>query len=434
MTFRQGLLAARGSIIMALGFATAFMLIATLERWKPASAAIVVEASGSIPAPPSRPLTERERQWAEIAWRYFERNLRPETGLVDSADRYPSATLWDTGSYLMALIAAERLSLIPRDTFDHRMSQALASLTRLTLFDGDAPNKAYSTTTLEMIDYNHHETPRGIGWSAIDIGRLLVPLHTLVWDYPSHSGEVRDLLRRWHWQKLVQDGLLIGAALDAAGHTTYVQEGRLGYEEYGAKAFALTGLNVERAQRVDDFLRFVNAYGVRVATDSRTPEASHAHSYVVSEPYVLDGIEFGWDDTSRELAYRVAQAQEARWRATGLLTAVSEDNIDQPPYFVYNTIVSDGRLWQTITPDGADAAAFKSISTKAAIAWHMLYETDYTTRLVDRIDRLYDPSRGWYSGLYERTGTPNTAISANTNAIVLESLCYKRYGPLLRVY
>jgi hypothetical protein len=63
---------------------------------------------------------------------------------------------------------------------------------------------------------------------------------------------------------------------------------------------------------------------------------------VVSEPYVLDGIEFGWDDTSRDFAYRVYQAQYNRYVRTGIPTAVSEDNLDQAPYFVYNSILFEG--------------------------------------------------------------------------------------------
>ncbi len=434
MTFKDGLIAARGSIVMALGFATAFTLIALLEAWKPGSETLTFDSSANIPAPPSRSLTERERQWADIAWGYFERNLRPETGLVDSVDGYPGTTMWDAGSYLMALISAERLSLITRDTFDTRVSRALRTLSHLSLFDGDAPNKAYSTITLAMVDYQNHETERGIGWSTIDIGRMLVPLHALVWQYPSHTEEVRDLLHRWRWSKLTLHGQMIGAAVDPTGHTTYVQEGRLGYEEYSAKSLSLVaGVDTQRARQVDDYLAFVDAYGIRLATDTRAPDAYQAHNDIVSEPYILDGLEFGWDDVSRELAWRVEEAQEARYRATGVLTAVSEDHIDQAPFFVYNTVFTNGKLWQAVTPEGADASAFKTISTKAAIGWHALYETDYTKKLVDRIDQLYDPNRGWYAGLYERTSTPNTAISCNTNAVVLESLCFKRYGPLTRL-
>ena len=86
---------------------------------------------------------------------------------------------------------------------------------------------------------------------------------------------VRSVLSRWRWDRLVRDGVLQGAVI-RAGKTVYRQEGRLGYEEYGAKPFALAGMDVREAQRVDDFLRFVDVDGVQVATDTRAVPAADA--------------------------------------------------------------------------------------------------------------------------------------------------------------
>ena len=58
-------------------------------------------------------------------------------------------------------------------------------------------------------------------------------------------------------------------------------------------------------------------------------------------------------------------------------------------------------------------------------------ETHDTAWVVCEND-LYDPERGWYSGLYEATQTPNKAMTANTNAIILESLYYRRFGKLMQ--
>ena len=154
---------------------------------------------------------------------------------------------------------------------------------------------------------------------------------------------------------------------------------------------------------------------------------------MVSEPYILDGIEYGWDRISRELAWRVYQVQEKRYEETGILTAVSEDSIDQAPYFVYNTVFTDGKVWNAITEDGSDAAAYKTLSTKAAFGWHMLYETDYTKKLMARIAGAHDPERGWYAGIYEADGTPNKALTANTNGIILETLAFRQSGRLLKI-
>jgi len=135
--------------------------------------------------------------------------------------------------------------------------------------------------------------------------------------------------------------------------------------------------------------------------------------------------------TTRELSRRVFDVQKARYEHTGILTAVSEDNIDQAPYFVYNTVFADGKVWNATTESGEDASAFRSVSTKAVLGFHALYDNDYTARLVAHISSNYDPERGWYSGIYEASGEPNRAITSNTNGIILESLHYVQFGPMM---
>ena len=71
-----------------------------------------------------------------------------------------------------------------------------------------------------------------------------------------------------------------------------MQEGRLGYEEYAAKSMQLMGYDVAEALDYQSWLKFVDIYDINVATDSRSPEEFTAHNYVVSEPYILDGLEF----------------------------------------------------------------------------------------------------------------------------------------------
>jgi hypothetical protein len=145
----------------------------------------------------------------------------------------------------------------------------------------------------------------------------------------------------------------------------------------------------------------------------------------------MDGLEFGFDAQSKELAWRVFSAQEERFKATGILTAVSEDHIDVSPYFVYNTVYVAGKTWATITDNGVDASDYRSLSTKTVFGWYALYNTPYTAKMLQAIETLNDPAKGWYAGLYEKNKQPNKAITANTNAVILESLAYIKKGKLL---
>ena len=436
MSFKQGMVRARSHIIFLTGLITAFGLVGWLENvslGNTATADSLIESSSDIKIAPTRKLTAREMEWARTAWKYFQNNTIAETGLVNSVDNYNASTLWDTSSYLMAVIAAQRLGIIEQNEFDARIYRALETMAKLPLFEGKLPNKSYNTLSLQMVDYTNQPSETGIGWSAIDIGRILVPFNVLAWNYPQHTASVKKVMASWNTTPLLVKGVLHGAAVTDTGETKYLQEGRLGYEEYAAKSFNLMGLDVANSLRYTDFLRFVDIYGVSVGTDSRDPQKYDAHNYVVSEPYILDGIEFGWDNISQELAWRVYKAQEKRFANTGILTAVSEDNIDQPPYFVYNTVFTDGKPWNTITESGEDASEFKTLSTKAAFGWHVLYETDYTKKLLEKAATLANPERGWYSGLYEVSGKPNKAITANTNGIILEALAYKQNGKLMKL-
>ena len=433
MTFKEGLLAARHHIVFMLGLCAAFGVVIYLENLEVSRPVFDVEISGQPQYREFAPLTEQELEWAKIAWRYFENNTHEATGLVNSVDGYPAATLWDTASYLLGLIAAERLGIIEKDEFNRRMKLVLSSLSKLELHDDQLPNKSYNAATLAMVDYTNNVTERGIGWSALDIGRLFVPFNILVWQYPEFTLDVNKVIKSWDMEAMVVNGVLYGAEVTEEGLTNFVQEGRIGYEEYAAKSVGLLGMDVSEALLYNDFLQYESISGVEIPTDNRIPEIFKAHNYVVSEPYILDAIEYGGDQVSKEFAYRVYQAQENRYTNQGIITAVSEDNIDQAPYFVYNTVFSNGKAWNAITDTGEDASEFRTVSTKAALGWYLLYETPYTEKLKQYIENNFDPEKGWYSGIYEKDGSINTAITANSNAIILEALQYKVNGPLLRI-
>ena len=438
--FKDGLKQARGSMVFLLGITLAFGTVFGLEQWTPekkspmvATNAINPVDSGALPLRDHRALNATELAMAETAWTYFSNNTIDDTGLVNSVDGYTAATLWDTSSYMLALLSARDLGLIEADEFDGRLRKLLKTLAKLPLFEDRLPNKVYSTTTASMTTYENQPTDRGVGWSAIDIGRVMVPFNVLVWNNPEYTELVNEVLSGWDIAAISDNAEMIGADIDEDNKTLYLQEGRLGYEEYAAKSLVLAGLDFSEALSYSQYFEYVEIDGIEVGTDLRTPDKFDAINFVVSEPYVLDGIEYGWDRYSRSLAYAVYQAQEARYNRTGLVTAVSEDNIDQAPYFVYNSVFADGKAWNAVTETGEDASAFKTLSSKAAIGWYALYDTPYAETLLESIKGNFDPDKGWYAGIYEASGRQNKALTANTNAIILESLRYIKFGPMVRI-
>jgi hypothetical protein len=388
------------------------------------------------------PLTPRELAMARTAWKYFERNTQP-TGLANAVDSYPSTTMWDTASYIGAIVAARELGVITPQDADGRLGKLVATLGKLVFFRDELPNKVYHTQTLDKVDYANH--PGEIGFSALDLGRLLIWLKIVKERYPQHADAIDRFVLRWKLDQAVdRTGMMFGAVLDKDRKLQVVQEGRLGYEEYSARGYELWGVSTEIAARREPYAT-VPIYCVEVPYDARDPRKFYQHNYVVSESYVLDGLEFDWDRTGErvapghhthpwmaDFARRVYQAQENRWRATGILTARSEHQLEAEPYFVYDTVFTDGYPWNTITEDGKYVPQFAAVSLKAALGMWVLWKSDYTDRLFEAIASQSDPARGFYEGLFESGKGPIRAFTANNNGIMLEALLYKAQGKLLR--
>jgi len=375
-------------------------------------------------------LSEKELKWAKTAWKYFEHNYQDKTGLVNSTNNFPSTTLWDTGNYLYALISAYRLEIIDFALFEYRINKLLTSLEKIKLYEGILPNKVYNTSTLKMTNYANVITPKGIGWSAIDIGRLLSPLFFIKKHYGQYSQRIHKLLLKWNFNKLTNKGQLQGCITENK-QKLCLQEGRLGYEQYTANVFSLFAVGLYSSMKYTSYLGFKSIYDIHIPYDIRDKDNFGANNYVLMEPYILDGLEFGWDYHSKEFSYRLYQAQEERYKQTGILTAVTEDHIDQKPYFIYNSIFVNKKEWSAINEKGEEFNALKTLSTKASFGLHALYNTAYTQKLMDKIAPLQS-EEGWYAGLYEKDWRINKAITCNTNAIILESLLYQTEGILLK--
>lgn len=377
-----------------------------------------------LPHPVTRkiPFSWQENVLAANAWRYFTAN-RQASGLVSSADQFPATTMWDVGSQLAGMTAARELGLLPVDEFDRWMHQTLTALVKLPLYRQELPNKAYNAATLIPVNYGKLDQPQEIGFSALDLGRLVRWLDIVAARYPQHATAARAVTARWKLSRLTQAGQLMGTQVKD-GQESWNQEGRLGYEQYSAYGLAKLRLPVQAALDTKAEMTTAKIYGIEVPVDRRTTY----HNYVTSDPYILDGLESGFKALPLDYAGRVLQAQQQRYFATHQLTAWTEDNIDQAPWFVYNTVYVNGEAWKTIDPAGRDASAVRGSSTKAAIGWHLLFRTPYTAKLYNGMRWLADPAKGVFAGFYEVTQQPNRALTLNTNGIVLEALLYSKIG------
>lgn len=419
------------SLFLPLGLSLMFSLGLSLGWAKPAPAETPADLCAAI----TQPLTPDERAYAQSAWNYFQDNLQASTGLSNAAGGYPSSTLWDLGNYLTALNSARWLGLIDQSEFDGRLNQFLTTLSRLSQFEDTLPNKVYNSATAEMTNYGNAPTDRGIGWSALDLGRMLAAFDVIRTCHPQYGDWLSGIVSGWNVAASIQDGQLYGATVLPDGSTLKVQEGRLGYEEYAARGYYAWGFEVPQALAYEPF-KFVDLYGLAIPVDQRDYQTTNASNYVVSESYILDAIEFGLPGELAEFGRRVFEAQKRRYEDTGLLTAVSEDNLNGPPHFLYSTLYANGVPWAVITDTNELYPELRTLSTKAAFGWHYLYPEDaYGQQIFDAVKDRTNSGRGYYAGIFEQgLSAPeppvNDILTGNTNGLILEILYYKARGAL----
>lgn len=380
---------------------------------------------------PGRGLEESDLQHAHTAWRYFEQNYQPATGLVDSVAGFPAATLWDQGSYLLGLVAARGLGLVPKQDFEDRTTRLLNSLEQLRLFENTLPNKVYNTLDLAMVDYENIPQSDGIGWSALDVARMLSALRVLELHHPQHGPQIRRVLARWNLSAMAEHGRLYGMQREE-GVNERLQEGRIGYEQYAARSAAMWGLDVLVAGTAQPILQWRDQAGLDIPTDRRLAARFEAQTAVGSEAFFLQALEMGFTEESALLADRVFSAQQRRFERTGQLTMVSETNIDQAPHFLYNGIFGNGQDWAVLTEQGVHHEELRTVSLKAAFAWNAIYDDPYSRTVLKHLLPTATEF-GWPSGTYESDGRINEIYTANTNAVVLQALYFKSYGPLMQL-
>jgi hypothetical protein len=449
MSFRDNLIKARSHIIFLVALVCGLAMVIGLERKIGADENIAEMAAPSVPSSVektspmavfdeitplplagTRASSAEDLAYAQIAWQYFVNNTHPVTGLVNSADQYPSTTMWETGSYFVAVISADLLGIIEADEAKNRIALALDTLTSMRLFDDILPNKAYNVSTGELVDYSNKPVERGLGWSALDIARLVGTLDQIMQHYPELSPKVSAVMNHWDVSQMVEDGQLIGGNM-SDGALRRDQEGRVGYGQYAAKAMMLFGYDMYRAYDAQAHLMVKEVQGQPIPVDDRL-HRNVTPAFTVSEPYVFDGLEFGFDARSHRFATAIYKAQEARFEETGILTAVSESHLDEAPYFVYSSVWGGGAPWAVMSFKGERLDSKRTVTIKTAFAWYALFGTDYAKHLVATLAPLGMADRGWPEGLYESDGSTNASVTTNTNAVVLASLAFRAHGPLIR--
>lgn len=363
---------------------------------------------------------------AKAAWAYFRASRSGQTGLAESVAGAGFTTPSAIGDQIAAAIAADRLRIADKRDFDDTISGVLNFLTTMELSNGEMPGRFYSTRDGKLVD--PPASGGDPGWSAVDAGRLLVWLRILAQRYPVYQPYVVKAVARWQTCRAVDDDGHLRRALPLSGGFTNAPDTGTGYGAYAAQGFRAWGeaVSSDSASSSDST---VTIEGVDFPLAGTEP--------LLSTPYALLGIEFGWKlpdgaalDDERRTEGRLWDVQTRRWQRLGLPTARSEFHRTSAPYALTDAVLANGYPWNTVDAGGVAHPELALTSTRAAFALAALHDGDHARQLLVSLSTLYDPGAGWYEGRYEASGAYEWTRTAATNATVLEALLYKQAGTL----
>lgn len=364
------------------------------------------------------PLSRNDLLLAKKAHYYFKRNYRKETGLWDSVQGYSHTTMWDIASGIAATLSLEALGIVNSESTRNQLNLTLDTLYRLPLYNDELPNREYSTKTAMPSGRNSDTKRNGNGWSALDIGRLLIWLNILQIQHPEFQDRVTAISQKWKLERAVNNGTLYGVNY-TSGKEYYRQEGRNGYLQYAAQGFIWFDYDVS-LPNLTDYLKQVEIEGTTLPIDVRNVP------FFTSDPFVLASIEYGQHQAWNKIE-SIYQVHMVKWKEQGIISAYAEDAMNKNPWFAYNNLYYYGKPWTSVSPSGKIIENPQVFSNKVAFGFSVIFHDNFSRRLYDEVLENSLHSRSIPTGKYENDGS-NTAFNINTNSMILVALWYKSRG------
>ena len=351
-------------------------------------------------------------EWAKIAWSYYDPGIGvdPGIGLPRASYHWAYFTDWDLGGYIIAIIKAELMGILPRNGewgADDRIEKVLRFLESRMISPYGIPYHVYSSA-------DGKPSKKDIA-NVSDSGRLLIALAILKRYRPDLAERIDAIVRRSNYEFLAN-------RTDAWKTTSGF------YKYYVAQGFKLFGLDKSwpAQMALKEFDNIVNGPHVDVYG------VSLPKTEVTSEPILHMIFELDVDEKYLDYVKRIYEVQERRYKTTGKYTAWSEGNTGLPDVgVVYQWIItSSGETWK-ITPKSITPI----VLTKVAFGFHALYNTDYTRQLVNYFINknegrknvfpysLFLPRKGFIEGVDEN-GRIVAELIDKTQVMIIEAAYY----------
>jgi hypothetical protein len=343
-------------------------------------------------------------EWARIAWTYFQPGIcvNPNTGLDYAAAGWHRFTDWDLSAYVEAIMDAEKLGILSRDGdwgSNYRIEKVLSFLENRPLTGDMVPYKVYDADTGRVATENGDTIAH-----PSDSAKLLLSLDDLRHFRPEYAQRINILVARHNFQKLA--------------NSDYFSANDI-YPAYVAQGYAAFGYSTPKLRPVGSL-----GDGQMVAVYNETLPKS----WVTSEPLMLAILEDRSTGLYRTYADRVFRAQSERFQATKKMTAFSEGTYWYPISFVYEWIVTgEGKTWVVYDSGGREVNAVPIVYVRVALAFHAIYNNQYTSALVNWLSpsslQATSPLGGFYEGKSEE-GARLSDLTDKTNEMILAAALY----------
>ncbi|QUM78545.1 DUF3131 domain-containing protein [Moritella sp. 24] len=376
-------------------------------------------ASTTVVVENKTPLDRKELLLAKKAQYYIERNWNKKTGLIDSVQGYHHTTLWDIASGIGAILALDNLGLITSFDATSRLTKTLKTMINMPLYNNELPNREYSTQSGRPSGSLSKTASNGNGWSALDLGRLLIWLEITKQYKPELAPLISLITDKWQLSRAVDKQSLYGE-LKTKRSTSYRQEGRLGYLQYAAQGYQFLGLDVSAAFEPNN-VNVILQDGISLYVDQRNLP------FFTSDSYVLQAIELGSSVSWWNQLDAVYELHKQYYQQTSTLQIFAEDSMNRKPWFSYNNINIYGQPWLSTNTRGKPISNPQIFSNKIAFAFSVLFSDDFSQQLSAKVVSNSLSTRAIPTGLYQDS-TTNTALNINTNSLILVTLWFKSRG------
>jgi len=340
---------------------------------------------------------------AERAWRFFQPGiaLNTATGLCGAGIGWPYFTEWDLGTYILAVVDAEKIGILSKDGSwgsTDRIERIIGFLESRELAPSGIGYLWYDTNTGKHASSLSNETT-----NVSDHGQLLIALHALKTSRPEYASRIDQIvLQRERTDLLTTDA----AWTTSSGiYSWYVAHGFMlfGFGNYSA---VNSSLNVLRE--------------VMEGPEIVTYNVSLPLTGLVSEPVLLSVFNLEPEPYMYKLALKTYLAQQNRYYATGNFTGFSEGNTDLfYPSYVFECIVTgDGRTWYT------GDLPVPIIYLKVGFGFYSIFQSQYALDLINHVNASFtDFYYGYRDGVDEEGRVVRNMID-RTNGIIIASARY----------